>query len=57
MDYQCLVDNMKVLSTLSLVYSHTYPFISVTIQEDRQVIGIIIMILKNITVLLMLYKQ
>ena len=36
MDYQCLVDNMKVFSTPLLVYSRMCLFISVTIQEDQQ---------------------
>ena len=47
MDYQCLVDNMKVLSTPLLVYSRMCPFISVTIQEDQLVIDKIIMTLKK----------
>ena len=39
MKHQCLVDNMKVFHTL-LLYSRTFPFISVTIQADWKVIGI-----------------
>ena len=41
---------MKVLLTSLLLYLCMSSIISVTIQEDQQVIGIIIMIVENITV-------